>query len=817
MADRLKTDEPVEIPSELPLLPVRDIVVFPYMILPLFVGRERSVAAIERAVGKNKLIMLAAQRDVQTEDPSASDLHELGTVAMVMRVVKLPDGRLKVLVQGVAKAFVVKYLSETPAFMVRVKGIEERVLPGQIVESEALIRSVKTKIETILPLKNLPPEIVMVTNNIDDPGRLADLVLSNLRLPVPDSQKLLEVLDPVERLRRVNDILEREIQVSHVQAQIENNAREEMTRVQREHYLREQLRAIKSELGDKEERSEEADDYREKIASAKMPPHAEKEALKQGERLERMHPDAAEASMIRTFLDWMTELPWNRRTCDNVDLVKAKRVLDEDHAGLTKVKDRILEFLGVKKLKKSMKGPILCFVGPPGVGKTSLGKSVARAMGRQFVRISLGGLRDEAEIRGHRRTYVGALPGRILQGMKTAGTINPVFMLDEIDKVGTDFRGDPTAALLEVLDPEQNHAFSDHYLNVAFDLSQIFWITTANMLDTIPSALRDRMEIIRIAGYTHTEKAQISRGFLIPRQEEENGLTAERVRITDGAVSQIISHYTREAGVRNLEREIGSVFRKVARKVAEGKKGLSRINAGNLQKYLGIPRYLPEVEQEFDEIGMATGLAWTEAGGEVLFVEVSISKGRGELILTGQLGSVMKESAQAALSYTRAHARDFGVDEGIFGKNQFHVHVPAGAIPKDGPSAGVTMATALISAITGIPVRKDTAMTGEITLRGRVLPIGGLKEKALAAMRMGMRTMIVPWRNLKDLEEVPRDVQAKVDFVFVKSMDEILEHALVSPSKLRVPKRTSQRRGAPKHGSAIPAYSHSPKEAREKR
>ena len=817
MADRPKTDEPVEIPSELPLLPVRDIVVFPYMILPLFVGRERSVAAIERAVGKNKLIMLAAQRDVQTEDPSAADLHDLGTVAMVMRVVKLPDGRLKVLVQGVAKAFVVKYISETPAFMVRVKGVEEKVLPGQVVESEALIRSVKTKIETILPLKNLPPEIVMVTNNIEDPGRLADLVLSNLRLPVPDSQKLLEVIDPVERLKQVNDILEREIQVSHVQAQIENNAREEMTRVQREHYLREQLRAIKSELGDKEDRSEEADDYREKITSAKMPPHAEKEALKQGGRLERMHPDAAEASMIRTFLDWMIELPWTKKTRDNIDLVKAKRVLDEDHSGLTKVKDRILEFLGVRKLKKSTKGPILCFVGPPGVGKTSLGKSVARAMGRQFVRISLGGLRDEAEIRGHRRTYVGALPGRILQGMKTAGTINPVFMLDEIDKVGTDFRGDPTAALLEVLDPEQNHAFSDHYLNVAFDLSQIFWITTANMLDTIPSALRDRMEIIRIAGYTHAEKVQISRGFLIPRQENENGLKDEHVRITDGAISRIVSHYTREAGVRNLEREIGSVFRKVARKVAEGKKGLSRINAGNLQKYLGIPRYLPEVEQERDEIGMATGLAWTEAGGEVLFVEVSISKGRGELILTGQLGSVMKESAQAALSYTRAHAREFGVDEGIFGKHQFHVHVPAGAIPKDGPSAGVTMATALISAITGIPVRKDTAMTGEITLRGRVLPIGGLKEKALAAMRMGMRTIIVPARNLKDLEEVPRDVQSKVDFVFVKSMDEILQRALANPSKLRIPKRASQRRGAPKHASAVPAYSHSPKEAREKR
>ncbi|MFQ5457451.1 MAG: endopeptidase La, partial [Myxococcota bacterium] len=680
------------------------------------------------------------------------------------------------------------------------KSVEETVLPGQRVEAEALVRSVKTKIEAILPLKNFPPEIVMVTNNIEDPGRLADLVLSNLGLPVPDSQKLLDI-----------------IEVSKVQAEIDSNVREEMTRMQREHFLREQLRAIKTELGDKEDRAGEADDYREKVTSAKMPPHAEKEALKQAGRLERMHPDAAEASMLRTFLDWMIELPWNRKTRDNIDLVKAKRVLDEDHAGLSKVKDRILEFLGVKKLKRSMKGPILCFVGPPGVGKTSLGKSIARAMGREFVRVSLGGLRDEAEIRGHRRTYVGALPGRILQGMKSAGTINPVFMLDEVDKVGTDFRGDPTAALLEVLDPEQNHSFSDHYLNVAFDLSQVFWITTANMLDTIPSALRDRMEMTRIAGYTHTEKLDISRGFLIPRQEEENGLTGDQIRITDGAVSRIVSHYTREAGVRNLEREIGSVCRKVARQVAEGKKALSRINAGNLKKYLGIPRYLPEAEQERDEVGIATGLAWTETGGEVLFVEVSISKGGGELILTGQLGDVMKESAQAALSYARSHARDLGIDEDIFSKMQFHVHVPAGAIPKDGPSAGVTMATALISALTGIPVRKDTAMTGEITLRGRSLPVGGIKEKALAAVRMGMQAMIIPSRNRKDLEEVPRDIQSKLKFIFAKSMEDILKHALVDPSRVQMSRRPAQRRGAPKHGAGVPAYSHAPKQARKER
>jgi ATP-dependent Lon protease len=697
-----------------------------------------------------------------------------------------------------------------------VKTIEERVLPGQRIEAEALMRSVKNKIETILPLKNLPPEIVMITNTMEDPGRLADLVLSNLRLPVNESQKLLEVIDPIERLKSVHGLLERELQVSQVQAQIDSNTREEIGRIQREHYLREQLRAIKSELGEKEERASEVEEYREKIAGAKMPAHAEKEALKQVGRLERMHPDAAEASMLRTFLDWMIELPWSKKSRDNLDLAKAKQVLDEDHAGLTKVKERILEYLGVKKLKKSMKGPILCFVGPPGVGKTSLGKSIARAMGRQFVRMSLGGLRDEAEIRGHRRTYVGALPGRVLQGMKTAGTLTPVFMLDEVDKVGADFRGDPTAALLEVLDPEQNHAFSDHYLNVPFDLSQVLWITTANLLDTVPSALKDRMEIIRLAGYTQIEKQEIARGFLVPRQLKEHGLVEANLRITDGAVNRIITHYTREAGVRNLEREIGSICRKVARQVAEGKKGLACVKAGNVHRFLGAPRYLPEAEQERDEVGIATGLAWTETGGEVLFVEVSISKGRGELILTGQLGDVMKESAQAALSYAQSRARTFGIDEDIFRKRQIHVHVPAGAIPKDGPSAGVTMATALVSALTGIPVHKDVAMTGEITLRGRVLPIGGLKEKALAAMAMGIHTLIVPERNRKDLEEVPREVQSRIQFVFVKSMDEIWKHALIDIAPFRIRTPGGRRRGASKHDATVPTYSHSPRATQDR-
>jgi ATP-dependent Lon protease len=815
LRDPLDDDEPIEIPSELPLLPVRDVVVFPYMILPLFVGREKSIAAIERAVGERRLIMLVAQRDVQTEEPAAADLNEVGTVAMVMRMLKLPDGRVKVLVQGVAKACVMEFITEKPIFLVRVKTIEERVLPGQRIESEALMRAVKKKIETILPLKNLPPEIVMITNTIEDPGRLADLVLSNLRLPVKEGQEFLEVIDPIERLKCVHNLLERELQVSRVQAQIDNNTREEISRMQREHYLREQLRAIKSELGEKEDRANDVEEYREKIAAAKMPAHAEKEALKQVGRLERMHPDAAEASMLRTFLDWMIELPWSKKSKDNLDLGKAKQVLDEDHAGLTKVKERILEYLGVKKLKKSMKGPILCFVGPPGVGKTSLGKSIARAMGRQFVRMSLGGLRDEAEIRGHRRTYVGALPGRVLQGMKTAGTLTPVFMLDEVDKVGADFRGDPTAALLEVLDPEQNHAFSDHYLNVPFDLSQVLWITTANLLDTVPPALKDRMEIIRLAGYTQLEKQEIARGFLIPRQLCEHGLVEEYLKITDGAVTRIITHYTREAGVRNLEREIGTICRKVARRVAEGKKSLTCVKAGNLHKCLGAPRFLPEAEQEKDEIGIATGLAWTETGGEVLFVEVSISKGRGELILTGQLGDVMKESAQAALSYAQSHAQAFGIQEELFRKRQIHIHVPAGAIPKDGPSAGVTMATALISALTGIPVHKDVAMTGEITLRGRVLPIGGLKEKALAALAMGIHTLIVPERNRKDLEEVPREVQSRIRFVFIKSMDEVWKHALVEIPSLRVKVESRSRGGSAKHGRTLPSYSHAPAETRD--
>ena len=807
MVDPLKNDDQIEIPPDLPLLPVRDVVVFPYMILPLFVGRDKSIEAVEHAVGKNRLLMLVTQRDVQIEEPNPEDLYEVGTVAMVMRMLKLPDGRVKVLVQGVAKATVIEYVSRKPFFTVRVKRAVEAVAQGRALEAEALMRSVKTKIESILPMKNLPPEIVMITNAIEEPGRLADLVLSNLRLRVSESQKLLEVFDPMDRLEMAHDLLDRELEVSKMQERIQNSAKEEMSRTQREYYLREQLRAIKTELGEKDDRLSEMDELRAKIRDTKMPAHAEKEAMKQTGRLERMHPDTAEASMLRGFLDWMVELPWSKKTRDNLDLSKAKEVLDRDHAGLSKVKERILEYLSVKKLRRSIKGPILCFVGPPGVGKTSLGKSIARAMGRQFVRISLGGVRDEAEIRGHRRTYVGALPGRILQGMKSAGTLNPVFMLDEIDKVGADFRGDPTSALLEVLDPEQNNSFSDHYLSVPFDLSQVLWVTTANLLDPVPPALKDRMEIIRLAGYTHDEKLNIAKGFLLVRQIEDHGLGASQIQFADGAISRIITHYTREAGVRNLEREIGTVCRKVAREVAEGKTTHTRITAQNVQKYLGVPRYLPEVEQEQDEIGISTGLAWTESGGEVLFVEVSITKGKGELILTGQLGDVMKESAQAALSFARSRAQLFHVDEDTFGKRQFHIHVPAGAIPKDGPSAGVTMATALISALTGIPVRKDVAMTGEITLRGRVLPIGGLKEKALAAVRMGIREILVPEQNRKDLEDVPKDVQAKMRFVFVKSMDEVLEHALTDPAPVRVVGGGVPRRTPAKHGGAVPAYS----------
>ncbi|RJP22176.1 MAG: endopeptidase La [Deltaproteobacteria bacterium] len=767
-----------EIPDVLPLLPVRDIVIFPYMTLPLFVGREGSIAAVDEALARDRYIFLATQKDPSVEDPKAEDLFPMGTVAMIMRMLKLPDGRLKILIQGVTKGKIVEFIEGKPGVRVRIDRVVELPMKEGSLEVEALMRASREKIEKILSLKNMPVEILMVTENINNPGVLADLVASNLRLKIEEAQGVLEEEEPVARLTLVNNLLSRELQLAEMQAKIQNQAKEEMSKSQREYFLREQMKAIKQELGDIDGKAEEVEDLREKIRSAGMPEEVAKEAEKQLRRLEGMHPDSAESSVVRTYLDWMVELPWKKETRDNIQIGKAKNILDEDHHDLEKVKERILEYLSVRKLKEKMKGPILCFVGPPGVGKTSLGKSIARAMGRKFIRMSLGGIRDEAEIRGHRRTYVGALPGRIIQGMKQAGTRNPVFMLDEIDKVGADFRGDPSAALLEVLDPEQNFAFSDNYLNVPFDLSKALFIATANVMDPIPPALKDRMEIIRLAGYTDVDKLAIARKFLLPRQQEENGIKPGQVAMGDKAILAIIHQYTREAGLRNLEREIGQVCRKVARKIAEGEKGPFVITPKGVAKYLGAPKHIPETEGEADEVGVATGLAWTPTGGDILFVEVSLVEGKGSVMITGYLGDVMKESAHAAITYVRSRAARLGLPRNFHARHDIHIHVPSGGIPKDGPSAGITIATALVSSLTGIPVRRDVAMTGEVTLRGRVLPIGGLKEKSLAALRAGIGNVVAPELNRKDLEEIPRHEAKLVHFTLVRSMDDVLALAL---------------------------------------
>ena len=772
-------ESPAEIPDVIPLLPIRDIVIYPYMMLPLFVGRDISIRAVDEALSRDRLIFLVAQRNSAEDNPNPDDIYRTGTVASILRMLKLADGRVKILVQGMAKGEVESFLREKPFFEVKIRKIIERPIQEVSVEIEALMRNVKEKIEQILNLKSLPPEIVMVTDNVNEPGVLADLVASNLRLKIEESQSILEVPDPMERLKKVNELLSRELELSTVQARIQNQAKDEMNKTQREYFLREQLKQIHQELGEGDERSEEIGELKKQIEKAKMPLEVKRETEKQLKRLEQMHPESSEATLVRTYLDWLVELPWSKKTKDNLNIQMAKKVLDEDHYNLEKVKERILEYLAVNKLKKKIKGPILCFVGPPGVGKTSLGKSIARALGRNFTRISLGGTRDEAEIRGHRRTYVGALPGRIIQGIKQAGSKNPVFMLDEIDKLGVDFRGDPSAALLEVLDPEQNHAFSDHYLNLPFDLSHVLFICTANLLDPIPPALNDRMEVIHLSGYTNEEKLEIARKFLIPRQLDENGISTSYLELSNDSVLRIISQYTKEAGLRNLEREIAAICRKVARKVAEGEKEIARVTRGNLHLFLGPPKFIPEAEREQNDIGVATGLAWTSAGGEILHVEASLAKGRGNLTLTGQLGDVMKESAQAAVSYARSHAKELGIEEDFYQKLDIHIHVPAGSIPKDGPSAGITMGTALISTLTKRPVSLKVAMTGEITLRGRVLPVAGLKEKCLAAYRSGIPTIIVPDRNEKDLDEIPKPLRRRLRFVLAKTMSDVLAASLL--------------------------------------
>jgi ATP-dependent Lon protease len=783
------------IPDELPVLPLREMVVFPYMVLPLFVKRERSIAAVDDALAGDRLLMLVAQRDPEITDPTPDDLYRVGTVVTVMRTLRMADGRMKVLVQGLARASIDNYVENPRALWGAASPLPSDEEAEWCVEGEALVRTVRARVEELLPLKNLPPEVLSVTANVSEPGRLADLVAANLRLRLPEAQELLEIADPLMRLRRVDALLRREVDVTAVQAEIQSQAQDEMTRGQREHYLREQLRAIQAELGETDPRLEEVEEYRAKVEEAEMPEEALAEAMRQLRRLERMHPDGPEAHVVRTYLDWMVELPWAKASPDRIDLANARAILDEDHAHLNTIKDRILEYLGVRKLRADSRGPILCFVGPPGVGKTSLGRSIARAMGREFVRLSLGGVRDEAEIRGHRRTYVGALPGRILQGLRQAGTHNPVFMLDEIDKLGADFRGDPSSALLEVLDPEQNSRFSDHYLNVAFDLSRVLFIATANQLDPIPGPLRDRVEVIRVSGYTPEEKVEIASSYLIPHQIEENGLPANRISWSPSATLNIVTDYTREAGVRHLERQIAAICRKAARRAAEGDESRISITRRSLARYLGPPPYLWEQPPSAGEIGVANGLAWTESGGEVLMLEATMTRGSG-LVLTGQLGDVMKESGQAALTYARCCSADLGFDEAIFARNEVHLHIPAGAIPKDGPSAGIAIATAIISLATRTRVRHDVAMTGEVTLRGRVLPVGGVREKALAALRNGISSVILPRKNLNDLQDLPHELKRRIRFIPVDHMNEVLEAAL---------EQSVSRRGTPPRSPRGPA------------
>ncbi|SDN98266.1 ATP-dependent proteinase. Serine peptidase. MEROPS family S16 [Desulfonauticus submarinus] len=764
----------LDIPEKMPLLVVRDITIFNYMILPLFVGREKSVHAVDAALNQNRYILVCAQKDEKIDDPTPNDIYHTGTVALIMRMLKMPDGRLKVLIQGIQRAKIKEFTREDPFYEVKIDLIQEKDITEYGPEVEALIRAAREQSEKILNLKSIDSsEIMAVLNSVDEPGRLADLIASNLRMKPEEAQKILECEDPIERLKLVNQKLAKEVEVATMQAKIQSMAKEGMDKAQREFFLREQLKAIRKELGELGEEGDEIEELRKALKKAGLPKKVFKEAEKQLNRLSSMHPEAAEATVIRTYLEWLVELPWKKATKDRLDIKEAEKILNEDHYDLDKVKERILEYLSVRKLNPKMKGPILCFVGPPGVGKTSLGKSIARALNRKFVRMSLGGMRDEAEIRGHRRTYIGSMPGRIIQGIKEAGSKNPVFMLDEIDKLGNDFRGDPASALLEVLDPEQNNSFTDHYLNVPFDLSKVMFICTANMLDTIPSALLDRMEVIRIPGYTEQEKVKIAEKYLLPRQIKENGLQPKDIQISSKTILKVIREYTREAGLRNLERELGAICRKIARKVAEGQKGPFRVTTQNLHKFLGVPKFLNEEKEKELPPGVALGLAWTPVGGEVLNIEVSVLPGKGKLLLTGQLGDIMKESAQAALSYARTKAKDFGFEEDFAEKKDIHIHVPAGATPKDEPSAGVTISAALMSALTEQSLPGDIAMTGEITLRGRVLPVGGIKEKILAAVTYGLSTVVIPKQNLKDLQEIPKDLRKKIKIETIEHVEDL--------------------------------------------
>ena len=763
----------------LPVIPLRDTVVFPNMAVPLRIGRPQSLSALEAALAAGREVLLVAESTPQEQNVKSAALHHVGTVAQVGQTWRMPEGDLQALLHGTARARVVAFTQEEPHLLAHVERVSESV--ERTIEVEALMRTVLTQFEAYVTLgKSLPQEAVPAARNIDDPGRLADAIAFTPDLTFAQRQELLETFDPVERLRRVALWLGKQVELLEIGSRIQSEVQKGVEKSQREYYLREQLKAIQRELGEGDPEAAVIAQLREKVEQAGMPDEVKERALREVERLAQVPAASPETAVIRNYVDWLLALPWATATPDNIDLKEAARILDEDHYGLRQVKERILEYMAVRKLAgEKMRSPILCFVGPPGVGKTSLGRSIARALGRKFVRMSLGGIRDEAEIRGHRRTYVGALPGRVIQGIRNGGTRNPIFMLDEIDKVGADFRGDPSAALLEVLDPEQNFSFSDHYLEVPFDLSNVIFITTANILDTIPPALRDRMEIITISGYTEDEKVHIARGYLLPRQLAQHGLKPGQLRLSDGALRTIVREYAKEAGVRNLERDIAAICRKVARQVADGSVKAKLVRQNDLEEYLGPARYQFGAAEERDEVGVATGVAWTQVGGDILSVEVTAMEGQPDLILTGQLGDVMKESARAALSYARSRAPELGIAPGFFEKHAIHVHVPAGAVPKDGPSAGITMATAMVSALTGRPVRRDVAMTGEITLRGRVLPIGGLKEKMLAAQAAGIRTFILPRKNGKDLAEVPAQVKKGLEIVLVDHVSEVLKTALL--------------------------------------
>jgi ATP-dependent Lon protease len=786
-------EEITQIPDELPLIPLRDLILFPNLVVPLFVGRERSIVALEEAMRGGHQVALVTQRQPETEDPGPEDMYEIGCVANVLQELKLPDGTAKALVEGVKRVRITSFLENDPYIKVKVEVIDE--VGTADVETQALMRALVTDFEKAAELgKPIPQEVLMAAGSIEEPGRLADFIAFHLNLKVEEKQVILEAIEPKERLEKASAFLRKELEILELGSKIQSRVKEQMTKSQREYFLREQLKAIQQELGQFDEVQAEVDEYRQKIQASGMPEEVEEKALKELGRFEKMPQAAAESSVIRTYLDWLVGLPWTAMDEEKLDLLEAKRILDEDHYGLDKVKERVLEYLAVHKLTDKMRGPILCFVGPPGTGKTSIGKSIARSLGRKFIRMSLGGVRDEAEIRGHRRTYVGALPGRIIQSISQAKTRNPVFMMDEVDKVGADFRGDPTSALLEVLDPEQNNSFQDHYLEAPFDLSDTMFITTANLLDTIPAALQDRMEVIHFPGYTEDEKLNIARQYIVPKQVAEHGLTGGKLSVEDSALHEIIRRYTREAGVRGLERQIASICRQVARKVVEGYKGKTVVTARTSHKYLGPPRFRFGMAEEKDEVGTATGLVWTEAGGDVIFIEATTMNGKGELTLTGQLGDVMRESAQAALSYIRAHAASLGIAEDFHDKLDVHIHVPAAAIPKDGPSAGITMATALASALAGCPVRREVAMTGEITLRGHVLPIGGLKEKLLAAHRAGIKTVLIPKDNVRDLDLLPPRVRDEMEIVPVERMDQVLERALF-PGCAKAAKRRAPRTG----------------------